>query len=69
MRDVDAESDRATAVAVFVPMRDDVADQFGAIHAVGELVLDIVASDGVHAGQDQDRSARKCGCRLGIRAQ
>ena len=37
VRHVDRESDRPATVAVFVPMGDDVANQFGAIHAVGEF--------------------------------
>ena len=34
-----------------VPVANDVADQLGAIHPVGELVLDVVAEPGMHAFQ------------------
>ena len=43
MRDVDGEGHGLPALAELVPVRDDVADQLRAIHAVGELGLDIVA--------------------------
>ena len=51
VRDVDGEGDGLPALAVLVPVRDDVADQLGAIHAVGELGLDVVAVTGVHAAE------------------
>ena len=43
VRDVDGEGDGLPALAVLVPMRDDVADQLRPIHALGELALDVVA--------------------------
>ena len=36
-------------VAVLVPMGDDVADQIGTVHALGELVLDVIADAGFDA--------------------
>ena len=44
VRDVDGEGDGLSPLAVFVPVRDDVADQLRPIHALGELAFDIVAA-------------------------
>ena len=46
VRDVDGEGDGLPALAVLVPVRDDVADQLRPIHALGELALDIIAGAG-----------------------
>ena len=45
VRDVDREADGLSALAVFVPVRDDVADQLRPIHALGELAFDVIAGD------------------------
>ena len=49
VRDADGKDDGLPALAELVPMRDDIADQLRLVHAVGKLVLDIVAGDGLHA--------------------
>ena len=49
MRDVDGEANRFAAFAMLVPMRDDIADQVLAVHALGELRLDIIADAGLDA--------------------
>jgi hypothetical protein len=55
--DVDAVADAArerdglAALAVFVPVGDDVADELIVVHALGELGLDVVALLGAHAAQ------------------
>ena len=54
MLNADGERDGAAPLTEFVPMADDVADQLGAIHPVGELVLDVVAEPGVARLSDQD---------------
>ena len=51
VRDVDGEGDGLPALAVLVPVRDDVADQLRPIHAIGELGLDVVAVTRAHAAQ------------------
>ena len=51
VRDVDRERDGLPALAELVPVGDDVADQLGNVHAVGELDLDVVAGYRAHAGQ------------------
>ena len=51
VRDVDREGDGLSALAVLVPVRDDVADQLGPIHALGELAFDVVAGDRADALQ------------------
>ena len=51
MRDVDGEGHRLPALAKLVPVRDDVADQFRPIHAVGKLGFDIVAGLDANACQ------------------
>ena len=40
---VDREGDSLAPLAELQPMRDDIADQFRLIHAIGELDFDIVA--------------------------
>src|SRR5215813_11624165 len=43
MTDAAGEGDGLAALAIFVPVRDDVADELVPVHALGELGLDIVA--------------------------
>ena len=51
VRDVDRERDGLPALAELVPMGNDVADQLGNVHAVGELALDVVAGLRLHPAQ------------------
>jgi hypothetical protein len=51
MADAAGESHGLPALSVFVPMRADIADQLGLVHAISELVFDIVARNRVHATQ------------------
>src|SRR5262245_312266 len=51
MSDATGEGHCPAVFAVLEPVRDDVADQLVAIHAIGELTLDVVARDGAHALQ------------------
>ena len=50
VRDVDREADGLPALTVFVPVRDDVADQLGRSMRSASW-LHIVAAFGAHAGQ------------------
>ena len=47
--DIDGEGDGFSFLAELVPVCDDIADQLGAIHALGKLALVIVACDGSNA--------------------
>ena len=51
MPDVDSEADRPAAFAKLEPVLNDAADQFGDVHPVRELALDVVAGLHAHAGQ------------------
>ena len=51
MGDVAGESDGLPALAEFVPVGDDVADELGVVHALGELALDVVTAPNPHAKQ------------------
>ena len=62
VRDVDGEGDGLSALAEFMPVRHDIADQLGAIHAVGELTFVVIAGDGAHALEI--RIDRRIGARL-----
>ena len=57
--DADGEADGLPALAELVPMGDDVADQLGRVHALGELALDIVAARRFGRRSGPDRSARR----------
>ena len=49
--DAGGKADGLSALAVFEPVADDVADQFRPVHAVGEFALDVVAVPDVNAMQ------------------
>ena len=51
MGDVAGEGDGLPGVAVFVPVGDDVADELGVVHALGEFALDVVTAPNPHATQ------------------
>jgi hypothetical protein len=44
---VDCKADGLAALAIAMPMRNDVADQVAAVHALGKLHLDIVETSSV----------------------
>jgi len=46
---VRGEDHRPPALGVPMPMGDDVADQFGLVHALGELAFDVIACLGTDA--------------------
>ena len=48
VRDVDRERDGLPALAELVPVGNDVTDQLGNVHALGELALDVVTGLRVH---------------------
>src|SRR5271168_2615898 len=49
MRDVDGKANRLAALAVLVPVRDDIADQIVAVHTLGKLRFDVIADAGFDA--------------------
>ena len=58
MRHVDGKADGLPALAIAMPMADNVADQIAAVHTLCELRLDIVA------GPDFDASQVRIGRRI-----
>ena len=51
MRDVNAEHQSLPALAVLVPVADDIADQIVAVHPVGKLIDGVIALPGLDALQ------------------
>src|SRR5262249_20840408 len=51
MTNAAGKSHGAPALAIFVPMSDDVADQLGAIHALGKLSLNVITGLRLDAAQ------------------
>ncbi len=49
--DRNGESDRLSALGVFMPVRDDIADQIAAVHPLGELAFNVVAALSANTAQ------------------
>ncbi len=51
VRNIDGEANRFPTLAVLVPGAYDVADEVGAVHALGELQLDVITDTGFDTAQ------------------